>query len=180
MAYRQFSRLSFRCRVTLIVFAVIALPVELIAYSIFAKDYYYLKTKNLQLVALTSVKMGAQYLPADPPAAVRVADAYAQGHGIARAEIVFTELSSDNDVLTIRLDRKIPQYVAVVAVGGLPARDINVTASAWRRGTEHPFGTRILDVPAAKSSRHETLNARLFSAAFEKAERALTGPDSSA
>jgi hypothetical protein len=137
MANRKSSRLSLRCRVMLIVFAVITLPAELIMHSIFAREYYYLNAKNLQLMALTAVKMGAIYLPANPRAAVRIADAYVQSHGVAPAEIVFTELSSDNSVLTIRLDRKIPQYVAVLAVGGLPARDINVTASAWRQAFRH-------------------------------------------
>ena len=171
MAMRQFSRLSVRCRVILIALAAIILPAELIVHSIFAREYYYLNVENLRLVALTAVKMGAVYLPANPPAAVRVADAYAQHHGIARAEIVFTELSPDGNVLTIRLDRKIPQYLAVLAIGGLPARDINVTASAWRQRAGHPFGTQILDVPAltaSKSSQHEAQIARLLSAAFEK------------
>jgi hypothetical protein len=118
----------------LIVFAVITFPTELMVHGIFAREYYYLYVKNLQLMALTAVKMGAVYLPADPRAALRVADAYAHSQGIASAEIVFTELSSDNNILTIRLDRKIPQYVAVIALGGLPARDISVTASAWRQG----------------------------------------------
>jgi hypothetical protein len=103
--------------------------------------------------------MGAQYLPADPRAAVLVADAYAQSHGIAPGEIVLTELSSDNSVLTIRLDCKIPE-VAVLAAGGLPARDINVTASAWRQRAGHPFGTKILDIPATQSSQHEVQNSR--------------------
>ena len=48
---------------------------------------------------------------------MRVADAYAEGHGITPAEVVFTEISSDDHVLTIRLDRKIPVYLAVLAGG---------------------------------------------------------------
>ena len=142
----------------LIVFAVITLPTELIVYSIVAREYYYLNVKNIQLVALTAARTGAQYLPADPRAAVRVANAYAEGHGIAPAEIVFTvftEISSDDNLLTIRLDRKIPVYVAVLALG-LPARDINVTASASPQRAGYPFGTQILDVPAAQSSRPES------------------------
>jgi hypothetical protein len=162
------GQLSFRWRVMLIVFAVITLPIELLVHGVFAREYYNLNVKSLRLVALTAVKMGAQYLPADPPAAVRVADEYAQRQEITRAEIVFTELSSDNNVLTIRLDRKIPQYMAVLALGGLPARDISVTASAWRQGAGQPFAIKIPDVPAAQSSRPEPQNSRVFSAAFEK------------
>jgi hypothetical protein len=146
MANRQFSRLSLRWRVMLILFAVITLPVELTVHSILAREYYYLNVKSLQLMALTAVKMGAEYLPADPRGAVQVADAYVQTQGIAPAEIVFTEPSSDSNMLTIRLDRKIPRWVAVLAMGGLPARDISVTASAWRQGTGHPLRTKILDI----------------------------------
>jgi hypothetical protein len=148
MANRQVSRLSLRCRVMLILFTVIILPVELILHSILAREYYYLNFKNLQLTALTAVKMGAEYLPADPRVAVQVADAYARSQGIAPAEIVFIELSSNNHMLAIRLDRKFPRFVAAFAMGGLPARDISVTASAWRQGTGRPFGTKVLDVPA--------------------------------
>ena len=106
MVNRQLSRLSLRCRVMLVVFAVITLPVELRVHATFARVYYDLYVKNLQLMALTAVKRGAEYLPADPRAAVRVADSYVQSQGIASAEIVFTELSSDNNMLTIGLDLK--------------------------------------------------------------------------
>jgi hypothetical protein len=145
------------------------LPVELIVNNRLAREYYYLNVKNLQLMALTAVKMGAEYLPADPRVAVEVADAYVQSQGIDPAEIVFPEPSSNNNVLTIRLHRKIPRYVAVLAMGGLPAREICVTASARRQGRGHPFGTKILDVPAAQSSRHESSlheaqNSRVFPA----------------
>ena len=161
------GRLSFRWRVIFIVFAVITLPIELVVHGAFAREYYYLNVKYLRLVALTAVKIGAEYLPADPPAAIRVADAYAQHHGIALTEIVLTELSSDGNVLTIRLERKIPQYVAVLTMGGLPARDITVMASAWQQRAGHPFGTQVLEAPVSKSGGHEGQNARVFSAAFE-------------
>src|ERR1700682_1018224 len=137
MVNRQFNRISVRWRVMLILFAVIMLPVELIVHRIVAREYYYLNIKSLQLTALTAVKMGAEYLPADPRVAVQVADAYAQSQGIAPAEIVFIELSSNNHMLAIRLDRKFPRYMAVLAMGGLPARGISVTASAWRQGAGH-------------------------------------------
>ena len=152
MSSRRFGRISLRCRVPFIVFVVLILPVELIAHSICAREYYYLNVRELQVMALTAVKIGADYLPTDPRAAVRVADAYVQSQGIAPPEIVFTQLSSDNSVLTIRLDRKIPSYVAVLAMGGLPARDIDVTASAWQRGAGNPFGIRILDVPVSNGA----------------------------
>ena len=118
MAMRQFSRLSVRCRVILIALAAIILPAELIVHSIFAREYYYLNVKNLRLVALTAAKMGAVYLPTNPRAAVWIADAYVQSHGVAPAEIVFTEPSSDSNVLTIRLDRR-DSAISGAARGGI-------------------------------------------------------------
>jgi hypothetical protein len=147
MITRQFfNRLSFRCRVLIITFGVVFLSGEMMMHRILAKEYYHLKVETLQLTAATAAKVGAQYLPTDPHAAVQEANTYAEGHGVAPAEIVFTQLSANNTVLTIRLARKIPIYVAVLAVGGLPARDIEVTASAWRQDARSNLGTRILDV----------------------------------
>jgi hypothetical protein len=142
MVNQHFSRLSVRGRAILIALAAIILPIELLVHGAFAREYYYLNVNDLRLVALTAVKIGAQYLPVDPAAAIRMADAYARHHGIARAEIVLTELSPDGKVLTIRLERKIPQYLAVLAMGGLPARDIDVTASAGPQGAGHPAALR--------------------------------------
>jgi hypothetical protein len=166
MTNRRFSRLSLQCRVVLIVFAAITLPTELVVHGVLARKYYDINAENLQLVALTAVKMGVQYLPADPGAAVREANAYAVGHGIARSEIVFTNLSSDDTVLTIRVERKIPKYFAVLVVGGLPSRDISVTASARRRrqGVGRPLGTRILDILSMRAKPHEPPASGVFSA----------------
>ncbi len=127
---RRLRRLSFRARLTLIALAVILVPIELLAHGRLAREYYDLNVEILQLTANSAVTAGARYLPAHPHAAVREANAYAQRHGVARAEIVFTGLSADNSVLTIRLERKVPRYMALLVLGGLPARDINVTASA--------------------------------------------------
>ena len=133
MANRRFIQLSLRCRVMLIVVALVVLPTELTMRGMFAREYYYLSAKNLQVRALAAVKIGAEYLPGNPRAAVRAADAYAVSQGIAPAEIMLTEVSLDNTRLEISFDRKIPGYVAVLTMGGLPGRDINVTASAWRQ-----------------------------------------------
>ena len=140
MANRRFIRPPFRSRGMLLVVALIVLSTELTMRGMFAKEYYYLSAKNLQLRALAAVKIGAEYLPENPHAAIRAADAYAVSQGIAPAEIIFTEVSLDNTRLKINFDRKIPGYVAVLAMGGLPGRDINVTASAWRQDAK-PIGT---------------------------------------
>ena len=140
MANRRFIRPPFRSRGMLLVVALIVLSTELTMRGMFAKEYYYLSAKNLQLRALTAVKIGAEYLPRNPRAAVRAADAYAASQGIAPAEIIFTEVSLDNTKIKINFDRKIPGYVAVLTMGGLPGRDINVTAFAWRQDAK-PFGT---------------------------------------
>ena len=144
MAMRQFSRLSVRGRVILIALAAIILPVELMMHGTFAREYYYLNVNNLGLVALTAVKMGAEYLPTDPPAAIRVADAYAQTTGSRGPRSCFTEPSSDGNVLTIRLERKNSTYLAVLAM--VDCRRV-ISTSRRRHGgnaQDHPFGTKIL------------------------------------
>lgn len=39
-------------------------------------------------------------------------------------------------MLSIKLDYKIPTFVAVLAMGRLPARNVEVTASAWRQDAQ--------------------------------------------
>jgi len=168
MAERQFRRLSFRCRVAVIISGVLILSAELIMHRSLANEYYYLKLETLRLTAATAARVGAQYLPADPHAALREADKYAEGHGIAPAEIIFTQLSAHNTVLTIRLDRKIPIYVTVLAVGGLPSRDIDVTASARRQAAGPDVSTRILDV---LTNRRGTSERRVLSHAARQRQR---------
>src|SRR5262249_27270530 len=102
MANRYLRQLSFRSRLALIVIAVVLVPIELVVHSLLARKYYDLNVEILRLTAVAAVNIGAQYLPVDPNTAVREADAYAEDHGIARAEIVFTGLSSNDRVLTIR------------------------------------------------------------------------------
>ena len=61
-------------------------------------------------------------------------------------------------MLTIRLDRKVPQYVALFAVG-LPARDINLTVSARRKAYDQrtvlprTLSAGIVDVRAVRANR---------------------------
>jgi len=126
----RINRLSFRQRIALVTLALLVLLGELLGQSYLASQVYSFYIRNLELVAITAVKMGANHLPADPNAAVRVADACAEGLGMAKAEIVSTEVSADDNVLTIRLDRKIPSYLAVLALGKLPTRYLSVTARA--------------------------------------------------
>jgi len=126
----RINRLSLRWRIALITFGVIAFSGELIAQNFVGGTFYSLYIKNLELIAITAAKTGAKHLPADPNAAVRIADTCAEGLGMAKAEIVSTEVSADDNVLTIRLDRKIPSYLAVLALGKLPTRYLSVTARA--------------------------------------------------
>ena len=143
MAKRQLNRLSFRCRLALIVIVLVFVPIELMAHGLLVKKYYDLNVEILRLTAVAAVNIGAQYLPTDPHAAIREADAYAERQGVARTEIAFTELSSNNCMLTIKFVRKIPRYFAVLALGGLPTRDIEVTASA-RQERNAPVGHSIM------------------------------------
>jgi len=111
-------------------FAVLALSGELIGQRYVGSKFYSLYIENLELIAITAVKTGAKHLPTDPNGAVRIADTCAEGLGIAKPEIVFTKVSADDTVLSMRLDRTIPLYVAVLALGRLPTRYLSVTATA--------------------------------------------------
>ena len=119
-------RLSTHRRLALLVFVTAVLSGELAIQTRFAKAYYELNSKRLHLIGVMAVRAGAAHLPADPGMAVRVARAYAQANGVTRDEIVFIRASFDGRVLTITLDRTIPEYVALFFVG-LPSRDITVT-----------------------------------------------------
>jgi hypothetical protein len=121
--------LSARCRGAVLGFVMAMLVGELALHNLVAKAYYDFNLKRLELVAVVAASAGARYLPGDPDTAVRITRSSARRNGVARDEIVFVRTSSDNVVLTIRLDRKIPRYMAFLVMG-LPARDISVTVSA--------------------------------------------------
>jgi hypothetical protein len=131
MANRRSSRLSPRCHVLLVVLIMTALPVELLVHSISAVRYYIRSSQQLRLAASMAVAAGARYLPMDPEGAIRTADRSVQHYGVISSEIVSTEVSADDSMLTIRLSRRIPKYVALFALG-LPSRSVNVTASGRR------------------------------------------------
>ena len=130
---QQIGPVLIRYRLTLIIISILIFPAEMMVRRTLAREYYFLTLNNLRLVAFTSVELGARYLPADPSLAVHMADAYARRHGIARAEIVFTGLSSNGRVLTISFNRKIPLYMVLLTAGGFPSRALTVTASARQR-----------------------------------------------
>jgi hypothetical protein len=104
----------------------------LIVHSISANFYYHSNLVRLQMAADLAVNMGANYLPADPHAAVQVADRFAKANGVLLNEITFTGVTADNRTLRIRLIRRVPLYIATLAVA-LPGDEIVVTASARRR-----------------------------------------------
>jgi hypothetical protein len=128
MMNRQSNRSSLRCHVTRIVLAPIILLGALIVHSIAARWYYNLNSQSMRLVASIAVRAGTEYLPSDPRTAVLIADGYARRFGIASNEIMSTDVSADDNTLTIRLSRKVPEYISLFAVG-LPDRTISVTAS---------------------------------------------------
>jgi hypothetical protein len=98
-------------------------------HCVLANAYYRTSRIGLQAAAIVAVKAGAGYLPADPPAAMRVADASAKLNGVAPDEIVLTRVGPGNHTLTIVLKRKLPIYMTLL-VFGLPSREIAVSASA--------------------------------------------------
>jgi hypothetical protein len=123
-----------------IVFVLITLVAAFIVHSISADVYYNTNYLKLQIAADLAVRAGAEYLPTNPRAAAQVAAAYAKYNGAASNEIVLIEIDSDKRSLRIRLNRKIPIYIALFAVG-LPHGDIAVTASA-QRGSDRPAPLR--------------------------------------
>jgi hypothetical protein len=124
----------------LIVLVLTTLIAALIVHSISADMYYHLNILRLQTAADLAVRAGAEYLPTDPRTAIQVAAAYAERNGVAFNEIVLVGVDSDKRTLRIGLNRKIPIYLALFAVG-LPRGEIAVTASAQKRTdrTEAPL-----------------------------------------
>ena len=66
MANQQFNRLSLRCRVTPVLLPTTLLVAALIAHSLIARAYYSLNSQRLEVVASMAVRVGAEYLPANP------------------------------------------------------------------------------------------------------------------
>ncbi len=110
---------------------VITSAAALLAHTMAARVYYNANSASLRIVAENAVRAGAEYLPAEPAAAMRAAQDSAELSGIAPNEIVQTEVAADNQGITLSLSRRVPRYIAFLAVG-LPGRDIRVTASARR------------------------------------------------
>ena len=123
----------------LVVPTLLAMTTWIVVHSILAKVDYDLCSVSLEMVASLAARTGAEYLPADPRMAVQVADAYAKLNGILPREIIFIRVTPDHRTLRIRLNRKLPTYITLLAVG-LPSREIAVTASAQKRSAHpHPL-----------------------------------------
>jgi hypothetical protein len=123
------KRLSSHLRVVLLLGATI--NVGMLAVHTVASNMYFRSTCiRMQMAAGIAVRAGAVYLPADPSAAVQVADAYATLNGVAPNEIVSTEVAANDQTLTIVLKRQLPTYVRLFVLG-LPG-EIKVTAQAQK------------------------------------------------
>jgi hypothetical protein len=126
-------------RSLLVLVSAITWAVALLVHSISARAYFSSNSIQLAIVAEMAVRAGRDFLPNEPHAAVYAADRYVLSHGVAAEEIVFTSTDSDNSVLTLRLCRRVPRYMALFAVG-LPNRTIILTATARRRSDYHKAG----------------------------------------
>jgi hypothetical protein len=116
--------------------SLLAVTTWIVVHSIVARMCYDLYCARLGMAASMAARTGAEYLPTDPTMAVQVAHAYAKLSGILPGEIIFIRVTPDHRTLSIRLNRRMPTYIALFAVG-LPSRDISVTASAQTR-SDHP------------------------------------------
>lgn len=118
-----------------IVLAVAVLVGALVVHTLAARTYCNLNSRSLQLAASMAARVGAQYLPLNPQAAMWTANRLLHRCGVASNEIISTVVSSDDRTLTIRLSRKVPEYVLLLALGA-PDRTINVTASGQGQGND--------------------------------------------
>jgi len=131
---RLVKRLS-SCRRALILLGIAINFGALVVHGILGNIYYRSSSILMQMVAVTAVRAGAVYLPANPGTAVQVADAYVELNGVMADEIVSTVVAANDNTLTIVLKRELPTYVTLLVMG-LPGREINVTAQAQKR-SEH-------------------------------------------
>jgi hypothetical protein len=102
---------------------------EVALHTFLTTAYYVTNLRRLQLIAAMAAGAGAEHLPGNPALAVRIARSCANLNGVTGDEIVFIHTSTDNQVLTIRLDQRIPKYFALFAFG-LSTPELTVTASA--------------------------------------------------
>ncbi len=157
MINRPFNQLSLSCRVTLLVLATITLPGMLIVQSFAARAYYNLNSRSLRLVASMAVRAGAEYLPTDPRNAVLIADRCALRYGVTSSEIVSTAVSADDKTLTLRLSRRVPEFMSLLALG-LPNRTISVVVSGHSQkikvvpGRGAPSTEALIDISEYRSA----------------------------
>jgi len=124
--------------------AIMAWTVAFVVHSVLANMYYDLNYARLGTAAFIAVRAGAEYLPADPRTAIQVADESVKLSGILPGEIIFTRVAPDHRTLSIRLNRKMPRYIVLLAVG-LSSREIAVTVSAQSR-SDHPPRSRLQNI----------------------------------
>jgi Flp pilus assembly protein TadG len=82
----------------------------------------------LQKAADAAVLAGANYLPQMPDVAVSTANSYAVNNGVRPAEIVSTQVSSDDQEITITVQRTVPYYFLKVL--GLFSGGVSASATA--------------------------------------------------
>jgi hypothetical protein len=134
---------------TLSVLVLITSAAALLVHSMAAAVFYDTNTASLQIVGENAVRTAAEYLPKEPSVAVLIADNYATTGGIAPDEIVLTRVAGDDRAITLSLRRRIPGYVAFLALG-LPSREIRVTVSA--RKTARPVARILASWPTPAQS----------------------------
>jgi hypothetical protein len=126
------------------VLVVTTLSAALIVHTISANVYYNLNLLKLQVAADLAVRAGVEYLPTDPRIALQVATAYAERNGVAFNEIMLVGVDRYRRTLRIRLSRKIPIYISLLAIR-LPHRDIVVTSFAQRQTNRAEAPLRITE-----------------------------------
>ena len=128
----RIGRKPWLSRRALTILLIIVGPTLLVVHSVSASLYYAMNSSMLQTIAAQAVRTAAEHLPTEPAVAARIADECLKAGGVAVDEIVLTSVSADNGTIMVVLNRKVPLFLAFLAVG-LPSRAISVTASARKQ-----------------------------------------------
>lgn len=88
----------------------------------------YFNSVQLQKAADSAVLAGANWLPGNPSQANTTANQFAESNGIKAAEITSTTVASNDQSITISLQRNVPYYFA--RVFGLTSSNVTAAATA--------------------------------------------------
>jgi Flp pilus assembly protein TadG len=99
---------------------------------------HYYNWVQMQKAADIAVLAGANSLPDDPAQAITTAQQYAESNGILAAEIASTTVASNDQSITMSLQRTVPYYFAKAL--GMTNATLNVSATAAPQPSTYAVG----------------------------------------